>query len=174
LSTRISVIDVEQIDAALAEEMVRCWVDVSNAGGAVGFVAPVDSDDVRPLVAQMIESVEEGRELLVIIQVGGDLAGFGVIQLARNPLLRHYGHVVRVQVRPELHGLGLGAALMQAIKDRAIRAGLEGLTLGVRDGTGTDSFYSRLGYVEVGRVPGAIRVAPGDDRDSIEMFLRLA
>ena len=51
--------------------------------------------------------------------------------------------------------------------------GLEHLQLTVRDGHGTDGFYQRLGYVIVGTHPGAIRVAPGDDRDEIMMIARL-
>ena len=41
--------------------------------------------------------------------------------------------------------------------------------------TNTDArrFYRRCGYVEVGRVPGVIRVSPGDDRDSVLMARRL-
>ena len=38
---------------------------------------------------------------------------------------------------------------------------------------GRGRFYGRCGYKEVGRVPGAIRVAPGDDRDDIYMLLTL-
>ena len=34
---------------------------------------------------------------------------------------------------------------------------------------GVDGFYRGLGYHEVGRMPGAIRVAPGDDREEILM-----
>lgn len=33
--------------------------------------------------------------------------------------------------------------------------------------------YAFCGYREVGRVPGAIRVAPGDDRDDVSMLLPL-
>ena len=51
--------------------------------------------------------------------------------------------------------------------------GLEALLVTVRDGRGTDVFYRRLGYTEVGRIPGAIRVAPGDDRDEIYLWLPL-
>jgi len=43
----------------------------------------------------------------------------------------------------------------------------------VRSGLGTTRFYEVCGYVEVGRVPGVIRVAPGDDRDSVVMARRL-
>lgn len=38
---------------------------------------------------------------------------------------------------------------------------------------GTEEFYARCGYREVGRIEGAIRVAPGGDRDDILMARRL-
>jgi hypothetical protein len=43
----------------------------------------------------------------------------------------------------------------------------------VRSGLGTTRFYELCGYVEVGRVPELVRVAPGDDRDSVLMARRL-
>jgi hypothetical protein len=49
--------------------------------------------------------------------------------------------------------------------------GLEQLHLAVRGGTGTEQFYGRLGWREVGRWPGALRLARGDDRDEILMIL---
>ena len=51
--------------------------------------------------------------------------------------------------------------------------GVELLQLGVRSGSGASGFYARCGYTEVGRIPGAIRVAPGDDRDDVTMARRV-
>ncbi|NEE60755.1 GNAT family N-acetyltransferase, partial [Streptomyces sp. SID8455] len=51
--------------------------------------------------------------------------------------------------------------------------GIEAIRLTCRGGTGADRFYAACGYKEVGRVPGGIRVAPGDDRDDIVMLLPL-
>ncbi len=164
---------VDGITPDLADQMLRCWVDVSNAGGAVGFVPPVTADDVRPAMEAFTAAVDRGDELLVVVEIEATLAAFAAIRLAKHPLQAHYGHVVRVQVRPDLHGLGLGRVLMDGIHDRARAVGLEGLTLSVRGGTGTDDFYVRCGYAEVGRIPGAVRLPGGDDRDSIEMFRRL-
>jgi catechol-2,3-dioxygenase len=45
------------------------------------------------------------------------------------------------------------------------------LHLAVRGGTGLERFYARLGWREIGRWPGALRLAPGDDRDEILMVL---
>ncbi|MFE2441408.1 hypothetical protein ACH4TQ_12100 [Streptomyces sp. NPDC021218] len=50
---------------------------------------------------------------------------------------------------------------------------LERLGLAARSGLGLEDFYRKLGWVEIGRWPGALRVAPGDDRDEILMSLTL-
>jgi hypothetical protein len=40
------------LDDDLREQIVTLWTAVTNAGGAVGFVAPVTTDDVRPVAEQ--------------------------------------------------------------------------------------------------------------------------
>ena len=49
--------------------------------------------------------------------------------------------------------------------------GLEQLHLAARGGMGLERFYARLGWREIGRWPGALRLAPGDDRDEVLMIL---
>jgi hypothetical protein len=49
--------------------------------------------------------------------------------------------------------------------------GLEQLHLAARGGTGLEDFYARLGWREVGRWPGKLRLAPDDTRDEILMIL---
>ena len=73
-----------------------------------------------------------------------------------------------------LHFVGIGGAGMSGLAVVARRLGAEALQVTVRGGTGTEAFCARLGYREVGRLPGALRVGPGDDRDEIIMWLSLA
>jgi GNAT superfamily N-acetyltransferase len=80
---------------------------------------------------------------------------------------------LRVQVHPSRQGGGLGRVLMSGVHDIARERGWDFLYLSARGGTGVDGFYRGLGYQEVGRLPGAIRVAPGDDRDEILLACRL-
>jgi len=73
-------------------------------------------------------------------------------------------------VHPKHQGKGYGAELIKEADRAALDLGLEALRLTCRGGTGIERFYAKLGYVEAGRVPGGIRVAPGDDRDDIYMY----
>jgi len=40
-------------------------------------------------------------------------------------------------------------------------------------GTGNDEFYKKCGYVEYGRLPGALKVGPDEYRDRVLMTLSL-
>ena len=88
--------------------------------------------------------------------------------------MTHWIWLYTVMVHPGHQGNGYGRALMAAAEKaaRSLR-GIEAIRLTCRGGTGVDDFYARCGYKEVGRVPGGIRVAPGDDRDDVYMLLTL-
>jgi GNAT superfamily N-acetyltransferase len=164
---------VTAVDEALRRQLLACWTDVTNAGGAVGFVPPVTEDDIAPTLDELVRRVREDRAVLALLTVDGEPAGFAVLARAASPLRAHWATVLRVQVHPSRQGQGLGRVLMAGVHAIARDQGLEFLHLGARDGTGADGFYRRLGYVEVGRMPGAIRVAPGDERDEILLVCRL-
>ncbi|GAA3913201.1 GNAT family N-acetyltransferase [Actinoplanes auranticolor] len=158
---------------ALRADIVALWTDVTNAGGAVGFVAPVIPDDVRPVAEKALAGVAEGVDRLLIGVDDGRLVAVLFIADNRFPLKAHWRVLKRVMVRPGSQGRGYGAALMREAAVVASELGLAGLQVTVRDGHGLDGFYRRLGYREVGRVPGALRIAPGDDRDELFMWLDL-
>ncbi|MGY1710654.1 GNAT family N-acetyltransferase [Geodermatophilus sp. SYSU D00758] len=171
MNARVSA--VSTVDEELRGWLLACWTDVSNAGGAVGFVPPVTPDEVAPVLDALLCRVEQGREVLAVLEVDGERAGFAVLSLSQSPLRQHWATVLRVQVHPDRQGEGLGRVLIEGVHDLARARGLEFLHLTVRGGTGTESFYERLGYREFGRMAGAIRVAPGDDRDELHLTCRL-
>jgi GNAT superfamily N-acetyltransferase len=164
---------VTAVDDALRKDLLACWTDVTNAGGAVGFVPPVTEDDVAPVLDRLLEGVHSGRDVLALLTVDGETAGFAALVGSSSPLRRHWATVLRVQVHPSRQGTGLGAVLMTGVHDIARSRGWEFLYLSARGGTGVDGFYRRLGYREVGRLAGAIRLAAGDDRDEILLARRL-
>ena len=164
---------VSDVDDSLRRELLSCWTDVTNAGGAVGFVPPVTEDDVAPVLDGLLEGVRSNRAVLALLTVDGATAGFATLVGSSSPLRRHWATVLRVQVHPSRQGQGLGRVLMAGVHDIARSRDLEFLYLGARSGTGVDAFYRGLGYTEYGRLPGAIRAGPDDDRDEILLTIRL-
>lgn len=162
-----------EVDPELTEqlraEIVACWTDVSNAGGAVGFVPPVTMDDVLPQATAQFAGVLSGRDRLVVGRVAegsqaGRLAALAFLVGDDFAFTMHWQTVKRVMVHPDFQGSGYGYMLMAELAAVARESGLEQLHLDVRGGTGNDLFYKKCGYTEYGRLPKALKL-PGRTED---------
>ncbi|WP_327171633.1 GNAT family N-acetyltransferase [Streptomyces sp. NBC_01336] len=164
-----------KFDRSVRDGIAELWSDVSNAGGAVGFVPPVTAEDVRPALVKHLVSMAEGRtRILVGYDEDGSIAATAFLTHNTHRLMAHWLWIYTVMVHPRHQGRGYGRDLMAAAADAARTIdGIEAIRLTCRGGTGADRFYGACGYKEVGRVPGAIRVSDGDDRDDVIMLLPL-
>ncbi|MEW2162885.1 GNAT family N-acetyltransferase [Streptomyces sp. NPDC007084] len=163
------------VTPALRDGVVALWADVSNAGGSVGFVPPVTAGDVRPELVKHLVAMAEGRtRLLVGRDAADEVAATAFLTHNTHRLMRHWVWLYTVMVHPRYQGRGYGRDLLAAAEEAAGSLdGVEAIRLTCRGGEGLERFYASCGYKEVGRVPGAIRVAPGEDRDDITMLLSL-
>lgn len=158
-----------QLRSALAE----CWVEVTNAGGAAGFpFPPVDAATVTPALDRIIALLSPDTSRLLTATRDGALVGWLNVRRDPSELIAHWGTLHHLQTRTAVRGRGIGLALMNEVRKIARdEMGLEQLRLAARGAVGLEDFYGRLGWQEVGRWPGALRLAPGDDRDEILMVL---
>ncbi|MGE7391183.1 N-acetyltransferase family protein [Streptomyces sp. NPDC004126] len=167
------IADPREVTPGLRAELVDCWIAVTNSGGAAGFpFPPVREDVVAPAVDALVARLHPHGGRLVLARTGGALAGWVALHRDPHRLVGHWGTVHHLQTRPGLRGRGIGSALMRELR-RAAREelGLEQLHLAARGGEGLEEFYARLGWREVGRWPGALRLAPEDTRDEVLMLL---
>ena len=144
--------------------LLRCWTDVSNAGGAVGFVPPVTRRR-RARARPPLDGVHSGRDVLPVLTVDGEPAGFATLVSSRP--LRGTGprccgcrctRRARGRARPGADG---GRARL------ARGTGREFLHLTVRGGTGVEA--STAAWATRSAAARRIRVAPGDDRDEFPL-----
>ena len=163
------------VTPALRDGILDLWADVSNAGGSVGFVPPVTAEDIRPELVKHFVAMAEGRtRLLVGLDESGAVAATAFFSFNTHRLMTHWVWLYTVMVHPRHQGQGYGRDLLAAAEDAARGfEGIEAIRLTCRGGNGLERFYGSCGYKEVGRVPGAIRVAPDDYRDDIFMLLPL-
>lgn len=163
------------VTPALRDGILDLWTDVSNAGGAVGFVPPVTREAVRPALVQHFAAMTEGRtRLLVGRDAAGEVAATAFFTFNTHRLMTHWAWLYTVMVHPRHQGKGYGRDLLTAAEQAARTFdGIEAVRLTCRGGLGLERFYGSCGYKEVGRIPAAIRVAPGDDRDDVIMLLPL-
>ncbi|MCX4545754.1 GNAT family N-acetyltransferase [Streptomyces sp. NBC_01565] len=167
-----------ELTTELRDQLLDCWVRVINTGGAViprGLpMPPVSTAQAETIVSLLVDELDPHRARLLFASAGGRVAGWLVLRRDPHPLVAHCGVVNHLQTHPDFRGRGIGTALMHRAGNLARREmGLEQLHIAVRGGLGLEQFYSRLGWREIGRWPGGLRVAPGDDRDEILMHLAL-
>jgi GNAT superfamily N-acetyltransferase len=162
-----------KLTSELRDRLVALWTDVTNAGGAVGFVAPVTAEQVRPTADAAFAGIHEGHDRLLVGYEDDRPVAMLIFVSNRFALKEHYCVLKRVMVDPGCQGRGHGVAIMREAERLGREIGWQALHVTVRGGLGLEEFYRRLGYQEVGRLPGALRVAPGDDRDEVLMWLPL-
>jgi GNAT superfamily N-acetyltransferase len=162
-----------EADRELRQELIACWIAVTNVGGAAGFpFPPVDVGHVAPVVDALADRLDPGRSRILVARIGDSLAGWVVLSRDASPLIAHWGVVNHLQTQLAYRNEGIGSALMRRLQEVArddMR--LEQLHLAVRGGMGLEAFYSRLGWQVVGRWPGKLRLAPNDTRDEVLMIL---
>ncbi len=162
-------------DAPVREGLTRCWHDVSNAGGAVGFpFLPVTYDDVSEAVEVLTQEVAAGDVLVFVAEIGDEVVGWVSLRLNRSNLTSHWAAIERLQSRPEVRGQGVGKCLLNTAVEHAVSIGLEQLWLVLRGGENLEAFYTHLGWKEIGRHPGALRLSCSDYRDEVSMVLQLS
>ena len=165
--------DPAQVSAGLRQDIIDCWITVSNAGGAAGFpFPPVDASIVAPVSDDLIAGLNPDRSRLIVARAGDAVAGWVHLQRHPDPPVAHWGTISHLQTLPTVRGEGVGSALMMSARQIARQEmSLEQLHLAARGGMGLERFYAKLGWREIGRWPGALRLAPGDDRDEVLMIL---
>jgi ribosomal protein S18 acetylase RimI-like enzyme len=87
----------------------------------------------------------------------------GAVQLGLEPRAngRHRAEVMKLMVRRAHRRRGIAHALMNAVRDLALRSGRTLLLLDVRTGDPAEALYRSLGFVKFGEVPRYARDPDG-------------
>ena len=163
------------VDEIMQAQLLTCWRDVSNAGGAVGFpFLPVTTEQVRAAIDALIGSLDPSLNRILVATVDQRLAGWLVLVGNADTLTAHWARVLRVQTALEYRGAGVGRALMREV-ERAARDDLRlnHLHLELRGGMGLERFYESCGRCEIGSWPEALCLDGNELRDEVLMHLPL-
>lgn len=157
----------------LHDELLDLWCRVNAAGGAVGFMGAVSPDLVSARLSPHLESVVKGSTLLGTLREPAThkLLGFAFLELGEAQMA-HVSWMKRLMTSPDSPRRNLGRILVAGIHALGRERGIEISRLSYRGGTALGEFYARCGYVQVGRVPGALRFG-NDSRDDFEVAMRL-
>lgn len=171
---KVSVVDRIDDQNNFASALALCWMQVTNAGGAVGFpFPPIDLATATRAVRQLGDELAAGKRFVVTAVDGDELVGWVTVKLNPSPLTSHWGKLAHLQSHPSRRAEGVGAALLNHAADHARSLGLDQLILVARGGEGLEAFYEHHGWTEIGRHADALRFGEFDVRDEITMRLVL-
>jgi GNAT superfamily N-acetyltransferase len=103
-----------------------------------------------------LESAARGERVILVAE---DIASQRVIGTAQVVLMMpdnqpHRADVAKMQVHRDARRRGVGAALVRAAEEAALRAGRTLLVLDTVTGSDAERLYARLGWVRCGVIPG--------------------
>ena len=83
---------------------------------------------------------------VLVIEVGGEVAGYATIGRNRSRELRQEGEIYELYIKPECQGIGLGTRLFAAARERLAAHGLRGLVVWALEDNGMAcGFYEGAG-----------------------------
>ncbi|MEU0106791.1 GNAT family N-acetyltransferase [Streptomyces sp. NPDC006251] len=128
-------------------------VDTVDGGASVGFLAPLGRAEALAWWEERAADVAAGR-LAVWAACDGDRV-LGTVSLAfpRKASSRHRAEVVKLMVRREARGRGLGRGLLATAEDAAATAGVTLLHLDTETGSPAEHLYRSAGWTAVGAIP---------------------
>ena len=170
-------ITIRQLSAlefvALLPDLVELFLETVNGGSPLGFLAPITRDVVRDYWISLIPEIEAGSRLVLIATHQNIVVGSGQLALSRRSNSPHRAELERLFVERASRGLGVGRMLMQALHCVAGQNARTLILLNTRRGESAEGFYKKLGYREVGVIPGWTIGAEGERYDHVTLYQEL-
>ena len=137
----------------------------------IGDDKPTTRDQQVDRHADRMKDIESGRSVVIIAEADGKAVGMANAR-KRGGRLRHTAGL-GVFVRRTYRSQGIGSEMMMELETQAKNMGVEVLYLEVYSISPAVGLYSRLGYVEYGKLPDGIKYRR-EYVDMISMYKRIA
>lgn len=135
---------------ALAQVLVDCV-----AGGAsVSFMHPLPPARAQAFWRRVAEGARTGERALLVAEDAQGIVGTVQLVLNQPENQPHRADLAKMLVHRRARRQGLGAALMRAAEQTARECGKTLLVLDAVTGGDAARLYARMGWTEVGPIPG--------------------
>ncbi|MEU0738920.1 GNAT family N-acetyltransferase [Streptomyces sp. NPDC006134] len=138
---------------AEAEHLAALLVDTVDGGASVGFLAPLDTADAAAWWRERADAVAAGRLAVWVAYDGHRPAGTVGLALPDKPNSRHRAEVVKLMVRRDARGRGLGRGLLATAEAAAGARGITLLHLDTETGSPAERLYRSAGWTRAGVIP---------------------
>jgi acetyltransferase len=158
---------------ALLPDLIELLIETVNGGSPLGFLAPITHKVARDYWISLIPELQAGSRLVLIAYRDNVVAGSGQLAFSRRSNSPHRAQLEKLFVERGSRSQGVGRSLMQALHCVARQHGRTLILLNTRRGEPPENFYKRLGYRQVGVIPGWTIGAEGERYDHVTLYREL-
>jgi acetyltransferase len=139
-------------------ELVR---DSVSGGASVGWVTVPSEIEASNYWRGVADQVQSGAIVLLVARSPSKVIGTVQLHLSARPNGAHRAEVARLLVHSSARRRGVGAALMRAIEEEAVKRRVSLLVLDTHAGDPSQQLYEKIGYILAGIIPNYARGTTG-------------
>ncbi|MDK2170305.1 GNAT family N-acetyltransferase [Acinetobacter baumannii] len=149
----IEILEINEI-GDYEEGLLLLLEDSVNNGASIGFLAPIEKNEILNYWRELNCKLVQGNSRLWIAIQQGKIVGSVQLSLVSKKNGVHRAEVEKLMVLTSARKQGIATRLMNELENFAREKGLRLLVLDTREGDVSELLYSKIGFVCVGVIPG--------------------
>jgi GNAT superfamily N-acetyltransferase len=139
---------------ANSEVLIELLIDAVDAGASMGFHPPLSLDKGQSFFVDIAKSVGRGELVLLAAFLNGHVVGSVQLKLESRENGSHRAEVAKLLAHSSVRGQGIAVELMNRLVEVAREKKKTLLLLDTETGSAAEFLYRKLGWQELGEVPG--------------------
>lgn len=148
----IEILEIKEI-GDYEEGLSLLLEDSVNNGASIGFLAPIEKNEVVNYWREVNNKLEQGNSRVWIAIQQGKILGSVQLSLVNKKNGVHRAEVEKLIVLTSARKQGIATLLMNELEKFSREKGLRLLVLDTREGDVSELLYSKIGFVRVGVIP---------------------
>ncbi|MGQ4435862.1 MULTISPECIES: GNAT family N-acetyltransferase [unclassified Streptomyces] len=145
-------LEAPQLHAAV-DELADLLIDTVEDGASIGFLAPLDRTAAVEWWRERAVAVAAGHLAVWVALRGDRIVGTVSLDFPARPNSRHRAELVKLMVRREARGEGLGRRLLTVAENAAVATGITLLHLDTETDSPAEHLYRSTGWTRAGVIP---------------------
>lgn len=168
----IEILEIKEI-GDYEEGLSLLLEDSVNNGASIGFLAPIEKNEVVNYWREVNNKLEQGNSRVWIAIQQGKILGSVQLSLVNKKNGVHRAEVEKLIVLTSARKQGIATLLMNELEKFSREKGLRLLVLDTREGDVSELLYSKIGFVRVGVIPNFALSSTGNYDGTAIYYKRL-
>jgi len=147
--------------------------DSVNNGASIGFLAPIEKNEVLNYWREVNHKLAQGNSRLWIAIQQGKIVGSVQLSLVSKKNGVHRAEVEKLMVLTTARKQGIAKLLLNKLENFSKEKSLRLLVLDTREGDVSELLYSKIGFVRVGVIPNYVVSSNGNYDGTVIYYKKL-